>query len=763
VVMVFEDLQWADPGLLDFVGSVLEWSRTHPMLVLTLSRPELADRRPDWGVGQRAFTSVHLEPLSDGAIEELVRGLVPEAPQDAATRIVARAEGVPLYAVETIRMLADRGVLAAREGAYELVQPLEDLEVPETLQALIASRLDALDSQDRALLQNAAVLGKSFTTEALAAVSGQDPGTFELRLHELIRREFLLLEADPRSPERGQYAFTQSLIREVAYGTLSRADRRARHLTVAHHFEATGDEELAGIVAAHYVEALDATSSGPDADALAARARDWLRQASDRAVSLGSPEQALAFTEQALMLTVNGDERRTLLRLAADAARDAVRSEDRERYLREAAGLARSAGDLVDEAQILGRLMDAFFDADNNAAIIELAESMVTRFGAAAEPTIRAEVARATGAIAYLQGDYEEALRSLDEQLTLLESLEDTPRLLETVTNKAITLGLVGRHREASVLMRGEVETVRRGDDLRQLVDSLGSASLVLAGEDPRGAFDALLEAISVARKAGYGTSEIYDLANGIEFAVELGEWTVADGMLARLQEMPSMPASEATAPSIGEALLAAYRGDRESASAAMASVGEWEWGNPMGRAWVHRVRSVVLTHGGDPAGGFDAAMAAIAEQSSGPNSMLGLWSAGRAALWAPEQLPIAAERIRAALDATTTLRGAWVENVRASLEAAMAGLEGRREEAVEGFKSALKVWAAMQLPFDHAMTVGDAVSVLGADALPPGAIDEAKAFLDGIGAAPLLSRLADARVSTPDRPLTPDQPTSTS
>ena len=114
------------------------------------------------------------------------------------------------------------------------------------------------------------------------------------------------------------------------------------------------------------------------------------------------------------------------------------------------------------------------------------------------------------------------------------------------------------------------------------------------------------------------------------------------------------MAAPEAIAPSIGEALLAAYRGDPESASVAMASVGEW--GNPMARAWVHRVRSVVLTQGGDPGAGFDAAMAAIAEQPSGPNSMLALWAAGRAALWATEQLPLATERIQLALEATTVL-----------------------------------------------------------------------------------------------------------
>ena len=476
VVMVFEDLQWADPGLLDFVGSVLEWSRNHPILMVTLSRPELADRRPDWGAGQRAFTSIHLEPLPDEAITELVRGLVPDAPDDAVARIVERSEGVPLYAVETIRMLADRGGLRVGPAAYELVQPLEDLDVPETLQALIASRLDALDPHDRALLQDAAVLGKSFSIEALTAVSGQDAQTLEPRLRELIRREFLLLDADPRSPERGQYAFMQSLIREVAYGTLSRTDRRARHLTIAHHLEAFDDEELAGVVAAHYVEALRATPEGPDADALAARARDWLRQASDRAVSLGSPEQALAFTEQAMALTEAGEERIALLRIAAGAARDAVRPDDVERYFREAAVLAGSMGDRIVRAQILNELIDALFSGGDETAAAGLAETVLSEFEDAPEAAIRAEVADAASTLAYLKGDYAASLRSLDEELALFESLGDMTRLMRTMGIKAITLGLVGRHREASVLARGHVETVRLEGDLRQLSDSLGNA-----------------------------------------------------------------------------------------------------------------------------------------------------------------------------------------------------------------------------------------------------------------------------------------------
>ena len=115
VAMVFEDLQWADSGLLDFIESMLEWSRNKPIFIVTLARPELADRRPNWGAGQRSLLAMHLEPLPDATMAELVRGMVPGADGAAVSRIVERAEGMPLYAVEMIRMLADRGVLRPGE------------------------------------------------------------------------------------------------------------------------------------------------------------------------------------------------------------------------------------------------------------------------------------------------------------------------------------------------------------------------------------------------------------------------------------------------------------------------------------------------------------------------------------------------------------------------------------------------------------------------------------------------------------------------
>src|SRR6266545_2946447 len=233
-VLAFEDMQWADASLIDFVEYLLDWSRGHPLFVITLARPELLERRPTWGAGQRSFSSLYLEPLSAKAMEELLTGLVPGLPESLRAQILARAEGVPLYAVETVRMLLDRGLLVQEGSVYQLTGEMETLEVPETLHALIAARLDGLAAEERRLLQDGAVLGKTFTREALAALAGADT-EIEALLTALVRKEVLGVQADPRSPEHGQYGFLQDLVRHVAYETLSKRERRARHLAAAAH------------------------------------------------------------------------------------------------------------------------------------------------------------------------------------------------------------------------------------------------------------------------------------------------------------------------------------------------------------------------------------------------------------------------------------------------------------------------------------------------------------------------------------------------
>ncbi|HEX5450962.1 MAG TPA: adenylate/guanylate cyclase domain-containing protein, partial [Candidatus Limnocylindrales bacterium] len=312
VVMVFEDLHHADKGLLDFIDHLMEWSRRVPIMVVTLARPELLDRRPDWGAGARSFTSIYLEPLPPAEVERLLAGLVPGLPAKAVASIVARADGVPLYAVETVRMLLAQGRLVLEDGAYRPVGELDDVAVPETLTALIAARLDGLDPADRDLIADAAVLGQSFSVAGLAAVSGTPASELEPRLRTLVRRELLVHDVDPLSPERGQYAFVQSLIREVAYNTLSKRDRKVRHLAAARFFENLGTDELAGGLAGHYLAAQRLAGDPAEADALAAQARVALRGAAERASALGSFEQAITFLDQSLEITTDPAERARL-------------------------------------------------------------------------------------------------------------------------------------------------------------------------------------------------------------------------------------------------------------------------------------------------------------------------------------------------------------------------------------------------------------------------------------------------------------------
>ena len=335
VVMVFEDLQWADSGLLAFIDHLVEWSRGVPIYVVALARPELLETRPDWGAGKRNFTSLDLEPLSAEAMRALLAGLVPGLSPEAAARIVARADGIPLYAVEIVRMLVAQGSLEAADGAYRPIGDLADMAVPETLHSLIAARLDALDPSDRALLQAASVIGHAFTVDGLSAVAAVDAGEVERRLLSLVRRELVVRDVDPRSAERGQFAFVQSLVREVAYSTLARRDRKARHLAAARHFETLVDQELAGALATHYLAAYRNASEGPEAEALAAQARIALRAAGDRAVVLGAQEQALGFYRDALDMTIEPVDRAALLEHAGRAASAAASTRRRSGYLRE--------------------------------------------------------------------------------------------------------------------------------------------------------------------------------------------------------------------------------------------------------------------------------------------------------------------------------------------------------------------------------------------------------------------------------------------
>src|SRR5450759_838568 len=491
VVMVFEDLQWADSGLLAFIDHLVEWSRGVAIYVVALARPELLETRPDWGAGKRNFTSLALDPLSPDAMRALLAGLVPGLSADAAARIIARADGVPLYAVEIVRMLVAQGSLEAVDGAYRPVGDLADVAVPETLHSLIAARLDGLDPSDRAMLQAASVIGHAFTIDGLAAVAALDPGDVERRLLSLVRRELVVRDVDPRSAERGQFAFVQSLVREVAYSTLARRDRKARHLAAARHFETLVDQELAGALAAHYLAAYRNASEGPEADALAAQARIALRAAGERAIVLGAQEQALGFYRDALEVTSEPVDRAALLERAGTAASAAAFHEESERLLGGAIELLRAAGDRSGAARVTGSLADAMFGRYRLDAALTLLEPAGGEFADLGEDPGYASLLGQLARFQMLrQVDFAAAVATADRALAIAERLDRVDIVADVLVTRGVALTSVGRAYEGIGCLETGLRLAERHGLLATEIRARTNMGGPLTDRDPRAAFE---------------------------------------------------------------------------------------------------------------------------------------------------------------------------------------------------------------------------------------------------------------------------------
>jgi len=339
VVLVFEDMQWADAALLEFLEYLLDWSRNHPIFVLALARPELAERHANWAAGLRSATALAIEPLADEAMEALLDGFAPGLPEDIRRQVLHRAEGVPLYAVEIVRMLLDRGLVEQKGNGYRPAREIDILEVPETLQALIAARLDGLNVDERRLLHDASIIGKSFTSAALAAVTDLPQQALESLLTALVRKEILSLQVDPRSPERGQFSFLQDLLRQVAYEMLPRSERKARHIAAATYLEQesrAGEQDVAEIVASHYLTALEFDPDASDAGVLRAKVQITLVKAGERAESVAASENARRYYEQALELVESRLERAELHERAGRMATLALRRDEARAHLEQA-------------------------------------------------------------------------------------------------------------------------------------------------------------------------------------------------------------------------------------------------------------------------------------------------------------------------------------------------------------------------------------------------------------------------------------------
>jgi class 3 adenylate cyclase/tetratricopeptide (TPR) repeat protein len=455
-VLAFEDMQWADESLLDFVEHLLDWSRNHAIFVVTLARPELLERRPTWGAGQRSFTSLYLEPLSEQAMEELLTGLVPGLPAEVRDRILARAEGVPLYAVETVRMLLDRGLLVQDGPAYRVTGEVDALEVPETLHALIAARLDGLSADERRLLQDASVLGKTFTRDAVTALAGAD-SEIEPLLTALVRKEVLGVQADPRSPEHGQYGFLQDLVRHVAYETLSKRERRAKHLSAAAHLSqafAADDDEVVEVIASHYLAANEAVPDAEDAAEIRGKAQAMLVRAGERAESLAAAAEARRYFEQAVELTDPPLERAHLLHQAGRMAGYAGDPDGARPALEESIAIYEQEGDTHASARVLITLarIEAFTGHRDEA--MARGERALAALSADEPGEELALMAARLGGGYWFEGDLERATERAELALDIAEAQGFPEPLAIALRVKGVVAESRGHHEEADALSK---------------------------------------------------------------------------------------------------------------------------------------------------------------------------------------------------------------------------------------------------------------------------------------------------------------------
>ncbi len=734
-VLVFEDLQWADSGLLDFIDHLLDWTRDRPILVVTLARPEFLEKRPDFGRAHRAFSALHLEPLTPAAMAEVLRGLVPALPAEDVERIVVRAEGLPLYAIETVRSLADTGHLVRVADTFEPTGPLPVLDIPPTLRALIASRLDAIDPQDRALLQDGAVIGQVFAVPAVAALAGRPEGEVSERLRVLAMKELVALENDPRSPERGQYRFTQGVVREVAYATLSRRERRARHIAAARHFEALGDDEMAGVLANHYLEAYEAAPEGEEGAAVAAQARLALRGAADRAAGLHSHEQAAVYLEQAIAVTFEEDDRMELRLRAAQSALSVGQLERSEEHYRAVLDWYQSRGDqrAIRVAALLARMLLYASKVDESMAVVQAALPN-------AEPDSRefidlnAEVARAH----MFRDEPDLALLATERGLAAAEAkVLPGPTIMLLIT-KSWALTSARRPREATALLVGALEMARTEGFVAAELRAMFNLAGYIVTDDPRAAVVLGTEGLAKARQLGLAL-------NAANLAANIASAELLIGDLRHILQLENEADELRTPISAGlhgyAAAAAGLMGDAAGARQRLELLekANADASSAQDRSALGAMRAMVAFGSGEVQAARDFARQGRDAYFGSDGPIAAVLAARLSVLLGDlEAAQIDVERLK-----EYEIFGAWLARCAREVEAGVLALRGEVEPSLAAYRRVIEDWSQADMPLDGALALFTRAHLLGGhDAQAAEGRAEAARLLGSIGADGLLERL---------------------
>jgi class 3 adenylate cyclase/tetratricopeptide (TPR) repeat protein len=759
-VLVFEDLHWADPVLLEFVEQLAADVEGVPLLLVGTTRPELFEKAPAWGAPARNLARVNLVPLGAADTGRLIAGLLGASvlPADVMQAIAGRSGGNPLYAEQFVRLLQDQHILAKTAAGWR-IDPDAPVPVPPGVHGLIAARLDMLPAERKRLLHDAAVVGTVFWSGALADMGHLGEDRVRVVLHELARTD--LIRPARRSSMAGQaeYAFAHALIREVCYGQIPRAGRAKRHQRAAAWIEqAAGDRagDHAEILAAHHTTALQLTRAAgdPGAGRLATQAVRYLMLAGDRALGI-DVEAAERHYAHALQLCSDTDPARAdLLARHGDALRQRARHPEAAHAYEQAIELLRGQEDPRPLAAALhgyGLVLQALGDPREPALSAE-ALALLEPLGPS--PDLVQALAHEAGT-RMIWGEDPYAIEQADRAIAMAAQLGLPPH--------AWALGFRGCARTdlgdaggLDDLRAAREAATAQGSSYEAAVIRTNLAFSIWAFEGPRRYLELAREGADFARRRGIDEASLWLDAATVEALAHLGSLDEALSLAAELDprlERAGDARSLIWLRSVRVRLLT-IRGERAAAGALVQWLADHaeRLPNPLDLVDVYASLAAVRAADGNVPGAR-ALLAKLAQSSSAhvsPNYAACLAEAVRAALAA------AAPDLAAQLTAPLQPRHPLGQHALITARALLAEHHGQRAQAAALFADAASRWQQFHMPWEQAQALLGHGRCLLALAQPDGAsrpLRTARDILTALGARPAINEtdrlLAQATTAT--------------
>jgi predicted ATPase/class 3 adenylate cyclase len=523
VVILLEDLHWADDGSLDLLEYLMHNLQESPVLIIGLSRPAFFERRPDWGKDLPHHLRLDLTPLSEqdgrNLVQEILRK-VPEIPASLMDLIVARAEGSPFYIEELIKVLIDDGVILRGEAEWQVnTQRLVNLKVPTTLVGVLQARLDSLSTREREILQQAAIVGRVFWGDLLEHMHNPDieescaDAIIRENLTWLNQKELIFKREDSAFAGTPEFIFKHAILHDVTYESVLLRLRRVYHMQVAEGLIQLSNEraeEYAGRIGEHYEHAGEWI-----------RAAEWYLRAGKQAQDTYVPESAITYYQRALTFLQEHagpdhfPQQLDLCQHLGEVLNWQARYADATEIYRTMLEVAESAGDLVSQSHALQGLATSQGYAGDHSATLEYAvraEAIAHRANASIE---LAGALWMQGAAFYRKGEVQKTLALAEQALAITSELNNLNEMARSLNLLGAAHYLLDNYTQAEEDWGKALSICQEIGNRRLVMDMLSNLGVIAdARGDYETAFQRYDQALAIARELRNRDGEIVFLSN---------------------------------------------------------------------------------------------------------------------------------------------------------------------------------------------------------------------------------------------------------